>query len=99
MYVHPTDNASSQNWSTAQTTCDNLTAFGESDWAMPDRIQLDAIYKQSYLLTGLSQDATSLYWSSDEFDTDNGYAIRFYDGNPDIDPKTKGRRVRCIRQD
>ena len=99
IYVHPTDNGSSANWTTSQTTCSSLTAFGESDWVMPDRIQLDAIYKQSYLLTGLSQDATSLYWSSTAFDTDNGYAIRFYDGNPDVDPKTKGLRFRCIRQD
>jgi hypothetical protein len=99
LYVHPTDNSAAATYTDAESTCADLTAFGQSDWVLPDRIQLDAIYKQSYLLTGLSQDATSLYWSSSTFDGTNSYAIRFYEGSPDVDPNTKTHRVRCVRQD
>jgi hypothetical protein len=88
------------DWSTATTTCNDLSAYGKDDWFMPNRLQLDAIYKQSYLLTGLEQFNNWKYWSSSEQDTDNAFTQRMDYGGPDPDPKTvaKGHRVRCIRQ-
>jgi hypothetical protein len=100
LWVHPTDNASDVDWATAATTCSDLTAYGKDDWVMPSRIQLDAIYKQSYLLTGLEQFNDWKYWSSTEQDTDNAFSQRMDYGGPDPDPKTDagGHRVRCIRE-
>jgi len=101
LYVHPHDNAVGQDWATAGTTCDNLSAFGYDDWFLPSRLQLDAIYKQSYLIGDLEQTPDWLYWSSTEYDGSNAYAVRMYYGAPDIDSKTdSGKyRVRCVRQD
>jgi hypothetical protein len=99
LYVHPTDNSAASTNADAIALCDGLTAHGFSDWVLPDREQLDAVYKQSYLLDGIVNSATGLYWSSTAFDGSNSYALRFYDGAPDIDPISTNHNVRCIRQD
>ena len=99
LYVHPTDNSAASTNTAAVALCDGLTAHGFSDWVLPDREQLDAVYKQSYLLQGIVNSATGLYWSSTAFDGSNSYALRFYDGAPDIDPISTNHNVRCIRQD
>jgi len=100
LWVHPTDNASSIDWATATTTCDNLSAFGKDDWYTPSRVELDAIYKQSFLLTGLEQYNEWKYWSGTEKDMDDAFSQRMDYGGPDPDPKTDsdGHRVRCIRK-
>lgn len=100
IYVHPTENATNVDWPTAQTTCANLTAFGFSDWFLPSRLELDAMYKQSYLLTGLNQTNTAKYWSATELDVNNAFSQRLDYGGPDPDPKTDatGHNCRCIRR-
>jgi hypothetical protein len=100
IYVHPTDNASSLDWSTAKTICDNLTAFGKSDWYLPTRLELDAMYKQSYLITGLSQTEIVKYWSSTAKDATFAYTQRLDYGGPDPDAKTdvSGHNCRCVRK-
>lgn len=45
IFVHPTENATDVDWTTAQSTCTGLTAFGFSDWYLPSRLELDAMYK------------------------------------------------------
>ena len=99
LWVHPTDNAASVDWTTAVATCTGLAAFGKDDWYAPNKFQLDAIYKQSYLLTGLEQYNEWKYWSSSEKDTDNAFSQRMDYGGPDPDPKTVsvGHRIRCVR--
>ncbi len=101
IYVHPTDNASDLNWADAQTTCNNLTAFGKSDWYLPTRLELDAMYKQSYRITGLSQTEIVKYWSSTAKDATYAYTQRLDYGGPDPDDKvdTTGHNCRCIRKD
>ncbi|MEM7371974.1 MAG: DUF1566 domain-containing protein [Bacteroidota bacterium] len=100
VYVHPTDNASGVDWSTAQSTCANLTAYGHSDWYLPTRLELDAMYKQSYLISGLSQIAIAKYWSDTEYDASNAYTQRLDYGGPDPDPKSDsaGHNCRCVRK-
>ena len=100
LYVHPTDNATDVNWSTAQTTCSNLNVFGFSDWYLPSRLELDAIHKQSYLITGLSQTPIVKYWSNTALDVDNAYTQRLDYGGPDPDPKinSTGHNCRCVRK-
>ncbi len=100
LYVHPTDNAADIDWGTAQSTCANLTAFGFSDWYLPERLELDAMYKQSYLITGLSQTNSTKYWSNTEQDTTYAYTQRLDYGGPDPDAKTDttGHSCRCVRK-
>jgi hypothetical protein len=100
LWVHPTDNAVSVDFATAVSTCNGLSAFSKDDWYTPSRIELDAIYKQSYLLTGLEQYNDWKYWSSTLSGTDDAFTQRMDYGGPDSDPKTVavGHRVRCIRK-
>ncbi len=100
IYVHPTDNAFDIDWATASSTCDALVAFTYDDWYLPTRLELDAIYKQSYLITGLSQTAFAKYWSSTEVDVSNAFSQRLDYGGPDPDAKTEaiGHNCRCIRK-
>ena len=100
LYVHPHDNAAGVDWATAVSTCSSLTAFSQSDWYLPSLLELDAIYKQSYLIGDLEQNPDWIYWSSTEFDTDNAYGLRMDYGPQDIDDKTGTAkyRVRCIRK-
>jgi hypothetical protein len=101
IYVHPTDNGTTTDWATAKTTCDNLTAFGKSDWYLPTRLELDAMYKQSYRITGLSQTEIVKYWSSTAKDATFAYTQRLDYGGPDPDDKTdtNGHNCRCVRKD
>lgn len=100
IYVHPTDNATDINWATAQTTCSNLDAFGSTEWYLPPRLELDAMYKQSYLITGLSQTNSAKYWSDTEMDANNAYTQRLDYGGPDPDLKTEttDHSCRCVRK-
>ena len=100
IYVHPTDNATDLDWATAKTTCTNLTAFGKSDWYLPTRLELDAMHKQSFLISGLSQTEIVKYWSSTAKDATYAYTQRLDYGGPDPDAKTdtSGHNCRCVRK-
>ena len=100
LYVHPTDSATDIDWSTAQTACSNLNALGFTDWYLPSKLELDAMYKQSYLITGLSQTSSIKYWSNTELDAAQAYTQRLDYGGPDPDQKidTTGHNCRCVRK-
>ena len=51
IYVHPTDNGIDVDFATAQSTCSSLIAHGYDDWYLPNLTELNAMYKQSYLIT------------------------------------------------
>ena len=101
LFVHPTDNATDIDWTTAESTCTGLTAFGHSDWVLPTQSMLYAIYKQSYLMTGLEENADWKYWSSTAEGASNAYTVRLDYGAQDPDPKinASGVRCRCVRMD
>lgn len=100
IYVHPTDNATTVDWATAQSTCGSLVAYGFDDWYLPGLSELNAMYKQSYLITGLDETAFSKYWSDTEFDINSAYSQRLDYGGPDPDLKTEttSHNCRCVRQ-
>ncbi len=98
IYVHPTDNATGTNWATAQSTCSGLTAHGHSDWYLPSLNELNAMYKQSFLITGLEEVGAAKYWSNTELDGSNAYTQRLDYGGPDPDAKTDLNNCRCIRK-
>jgi hypothetical protein len=100
LYVHPSDNAADVNWATAKSTCENLTAFGKSDWYLPSRTELNAMYKQSYLVAGLTETEIIKYWSSTAKDATYAFTQRLDYGGPDPDDKTdtSGHNCRCVRK-
>jgi hypothetical protein len=100
-YVYPIDNATDVNYITAQTTCSDLDELGYDDWYLPSISELNAMYKQSYLITGLEENDSYKYWSNTEVDGSYAYTLRLDYGAPDPDDKDSpaGHKVRCIRKD
>lgn len=96
LYVLPQD-YTNLSWDDALSRCNNLDTLGYQDWYLPSRLELDAMYKQSYLISGLSQTEAFKYWSSTEIDVDNAISQRLDYGGPDPDLKTKLNNCRCVR--
>ena len=78
-------------------TCYDLVDFGYDDWYLPSRYEIDAIYKQSYLLKYI--DYSSQYWSSTEMDKDMAWQLNFYNGTQSGDYKKRVNTFICIRRD
>ncbi|WP_185153658.1 DUF1566 domain-containing protein [Fulvivirga lutimaris] len=79
----------------AAQVCADLEAFGFDDWYLPSRAELDAIYKQNYLLADYGLEG---YWSSTETAVNKGWAIDFLTGGTADDSKNLTRRCRCVRK-
>jgi hypothetical protein len=101
LYIHPVDNGAGVTWASAQTVCSNLNAFGFNDWYLPSLNELNAMYKQSYLITGLEESVSAKYWSNTENDVNTAYTQRMDYGGPDPDDKldAEEHRCRCVRKD
>lgn len=99
--VHPVDNAMDIDWQMAVDTCLNLVAFGHDDWYLPSLLELNAMYKQSYLITGLAEQGMVKYWSATESGLTDAFTQRLDYGGPDPDVKTDqpSHHCRCIRKD
>ncbi|UCH13381.1 MAG: DUF1566 domain-containing protein [Bacteroidales bacterium] len=81
----------------AAKACYDLNDLGYDDWYLPSRVEMDAVYKQSYLLKYLSY--SSHYWNSTEMNKDNGWKVNFYNGAHTTDFKTQVNTFVCIRRD
>ena len=79
----------------AARLCGDLTEGGYSDWYLPSRDELSALYTNRAAIGGFA--GFSSYLSSTEVDADNAYAIFFLGGNPITIGKNNGIRVRAIR--
>ncbi len=85
---------------TAAKLCSDLSAFGYDDWYLPSKYELDAIYKQSYLMDNLEQISEYQYWSSTESDSDDAWSQRLdYGGPRPVIKDSPNIRVRCVRKD
>jgi hypothetical protein len=92
--------AAGADGNTAAGICDTLTAFGFDDWYLPAQYEMDALYKQSYLISGLELNPDWEYWSSTEIDGLNAWAHRLDYGGPDEDDKVEiNHNVRCVRRE
>ncbi len=100
LFVYPQDNAVDTSWASAQLICSDLSAFGFDDWYLPSLNELNAMYKQSFLITGLEETNSAKYWSNTEADTENAFTQRLDYGGPDPDLKTdvSGHHCRCVRK-
>jgi len=85
------------NNSYAAKKCSDLVDFGYDDWYLPSRYEIDAIYKQSFLLKNINY--SSHYWSSTEFNKDMAWKVNFYNGASTTDYKNRVNTFICVRKD
>lgn len=95
-------------WLEAKSVCENLTAFGKSDWYLPDMHEIMGLPKQ---LLEIDSDIdcfpSGYYWTSSEM-SQSSVGAWFYSFNRSDDPiidklktpnsKDDYARVRCIRK-
>ena len=55
----------------------DVNSHGYSDWYLPAKNEMNVIYTNRVAIGGF---ATSNYWTSSEYDTNNPWAMRFSDG-------------------
>jgi hypothetical protein len=91
-----------KNLNDAISYCKNLTLNGYSDWSLPDKEMLFALFFEQ---TGLKTIANAPYWTSSENTTDEGWQISFdYSGgtsrqkNMTLTNKADELNVRCYRK-
>ena len=101
-YVHP--EVGTMTWQSAMDYCDNLTYAGHSDWFLPDKDELQAMYVYKSQIGGFvttynSSPIECCYWCSTELDYNNAYRQRFDNGSWDYYGKGSYYRVRPVRKD
>jgi len=92
-----TSDLGKQDWASAIKVCDELELNGYSDWRLPNREELNALYTNLKLknLGGLEN---ASYWSSTEFNTYYAYRQNFETGKTDRHGnKGKEQFVRAVR--
>jgi hypothetical protein len=80
----------------AAKICDDLTAFGYSDWYLPSREELEAMENQKSLIGNF--DSGKGYWTSTEFADFYAYVVYFNNGMYINESKTNEHNVRCVRK-
>jgi hypothetical protein len=84
------------DWKTAKTACDELILNGYSDWRLPTKDELNAIYVNLKKL-GVGGFADNYYWSSTEHDDGSAWNQLFSSGSQDSRDKVSTVYVRAIR--
>lgn len=105
-YVHP--EVGTMTWQSAMDYCDNLTYAGYSDWFLPNKDELNAMYVYRNSIGGFTttgSGSSCYYWSSSSFYS-SYYGFDYYwfqdfaDGSQD-NTRFSGEyyRVRPVRKD
>jgi len=82
----------------AASYCDNLTAYGHSDWYLPAKNELHILYGNRVAI-GNFDVAGTYYWSSTEHTVIYAWVERFSDGNQTTSGnKNHAWSVRCVRR-
>ena len=85
-------------WQQAISACNGLSYGGYSDWFLPSKYELIAMYQKKTAIGGFSY---TYYWSSTEYNSSKAWGHGFgsgYQYDSDYD-KSYGFRVRCVRKD
>ena len=93
---------STMDWSTAITTCENLTLGGYSDWRLPNIRELKSIADRTRANPAISPNFTAItsdyYWSSTTYSVSSYVCdVGFSGGNDGVSEKTDSLFVRCVR--
>ena len=98
-YVHP--EVGTMTWQSAMDYCDNLTYAGHSDWFLPNKDELNAMYVYRNSIGGFVMGGDGChYWSSTEYT--QGYSAWFHNfsnGGQGHESETTRKSVRPIRKD
>jgi hypothetical protein len=78
----------------AARLCGDLVQGGYSDWYLPSKDELNALYTNRVAIGGLG---TSGYWSSTQIDSDDAWYQNFFNGIQDTVGKFNPLNVRAIR--
>ena len=81
-------------WNSAVSLCENYTLAGFTDWYLPTKEELTAVYNNKDLI-GNFKDGD--YWSSTSYDSDQAWEIDFSDGSVRNYDKNVLDYVRCVR--
>jgi len=83
-------------WDNALVTAGNYKGGGFTNWHLPDRMELDLIYK-NLKKNGLGRLSNDIYWSSVEYNNNYAYYQYFSDGYQDFYYKSHSHSVRAVR--
>ena len=86
----------SMDWNSAKTACDELILNGYSDWHLPSKEELNALYVNLKQL-GVGGFATNFYWSSTEDVSNDAWLQHFGKGFQSNDGKSNLGNVRAVR--
>jgi len=84
------------NWTDAKFACEELVMNGYSDWYLPTKDDLQALYSNLYK-PGIGGFERNDYWSSSEYDNANAWYFNFDYGGADSDKKYITYYVRAVR--
>ncbi|MBL4712121.1 MAG: DUF1566 domain-containing protein [Gammaproteobacteria bacterium] len=84
---------------TAFESCEDLIANGKVDWYLPAKDELNIMSINYSDINAAATNALSLgdYWSSSEFDIDDGWRQILSSGVQTTGKKDGNERVRCVR--
>lgn len=84
------------NWQQAMDACDALTYGGFTDWYLPSKAELNAMYEQKSSIGGFSN---TYYWSCTFYNMDYAWSQYFDNGGQGGYYKSCTYRVRCVRRE
>jgi hypothetical protein len=90
------DDIGNMEWQQAMDACDDLTYYGFTDWYLPSKSELAAMYDQKLSIGGFSN---NYYWSSSEFGSSDAWCQNFNHGSQSNGDKIHTYGVRCVRKE
>ena len=86
------------DWISAITACDDFISNGYSDWHLPSKEELNALYVNLHQLgLGVGNFTFDFYWSNTENGSDKASYLHFSNGNQDNIYKPNSFYVRAVR--
>jgi hypothetical protein len=84
-------------WDDAMKFCEELKFDGHSDWRLPTRVELLALYDNGEILSDTKSDD---YWSNTTYadSTDGAWYVNFTDGYAYRDDKATTYYVHAVRE-